>query len=103
MVKALISTAASDRLAGATQFLSQFSSSTEILVISDTRAAADDFVRHYAREKGGTFGLHRFSLAQFAARTSVLKLAANSQLPCSALAELSQLSASESAKCFGIS
>jgi len=86
MVTVLISTAASDRLGAATRFLSQFSNSTEILVIGDTRAATDDFVRWYAREKGGTFGLHRFSLAQFAARTSVLKLAANSQAPCSALA-----------------
>lgn len=86
MVTVLISTAASDRLGAATRFLSQFSNSTEILVIGDTRAATDDFVRWYAREKGGTFGLQRFSLAQFAARTSVLKLAANSQAPCSALA-----------------
>ena len=86
MVTALISTAASDRLAAATRFLSQFSNSTEILVIGDTRAATDDFVRYYAREKGATFGLHRFSLVELAARVSVRKLAADAQVPSSALA-----------------
>ena len=86
MVTALISTAASDRLAAATRFLSQFSNSTEILVIGGTRAATDDFVRYYAREKGATFGLHRFSLVELAARVSVRKLAVDAQVPSSALA-----------------
>jgi hypothetical protein len=77
MVKTLISTAASDQLAAAAQFLTQFPAPAEVLVVSGMRATVDDFVRQYAREKRGTFGLHRFSLAQLAARISVLKLAAN--------------------------
>ncbi len=85
MLKVLISSAASDRLSGATQFLSEFPRSTEIFVVGATRAAADDFVRHYARLQAAAFGIHRFSLAQLAARISVLRLAGNGQAPCSAL------------------
>jgi ATP-dependent helicase/nuclease subunit B len=85
MLKVLISSAASDRLSAAGQFLSGFPHSSEILVIGGTRATADDFVRHYARLQGATFGIHRFSLVQLAARISALRLAADGQVPCSAL------------------
>jgi ATP-dependent helicase/nuclease subunit B len=85
MLKVLISSAASDRVSGATRFLSEFPQSAEIFVMGATRAAADDFVRQYARSQGATFGLHRFSLAQLAARICALRLAANGQVPCSAL------------------
>jgi hypothetical protein len=85
MLKVLISSAASDRLSAAAQFLSGFPHSAEVLVIGGTRATADDFVRHYARLEGATFGIHRFSLVQLAARISALRLAANGRAPCSAL------------------
>jgi ATP-dependent helicase/nuclease subunit B len=85
MLKVLISSAASDRLSAAGQFLSGFPHSAEILVIGGTRATADDFVRHYARLQGATFGIHRLSLVQLAARISALRLAADGQVPCSAL------------------
>ena len=86
MVKALISPVAFDRLAGAARFLSQFPNFTQILVVGSTRAAADDFARHYLRDKTATFGLHRFSLVELAARVSILKLAADAQAPAGALA-----------------
>ena len=85
MLKVLISSAASDRLSAAAQFLSGFPHSAEIFVIGGSRAAADDFVRHYARLQGATFGIHRFSLVQLAARISALRLALNGRAPCSAL------------------
>jgi ATP-dependent helicase/nuclease subunit B len=85
MLKVLISPAASDRLSAAAQFLSGFPHAAEIFIIGGTRAAADDFVRQYARLQGATFGIHRFSLVQLAARISALRLAANGQVPCSAL------------------
>jgi ATP-dependent helicase/nuclease subunit B len=84
MLKVLISSAASDRLSAAAQFLSGFPRS-EMLVIGGTRATADDFVRHYARLQGATFGIHRLSMVQLAARISALRLAANGGVPCSAL------------------
>ena len=85
MLKVLISSAASDRLSAAAQFLSGFPRSAEMLVIGGTRATADDFVRHYARLQGATFGIHRSSMVQLAARISALRLAANGGVPCSAL------------------
>jgi hypothetical protein len=85
MLKVLISPAASDRLSAAALFLSGFPHVAEILIIGGTRAAADDFVRQYARLQGATVGIHRFSLVQLAARISALRLAANGQVPCSAL------------------
>ena len=85
MLKVLISSAASDRLSAAAQFLSRFSNSAEIFVIGTTRAAADDFARHCARLQGATFGIRRFSLVQLAAHISTFRLAANGQAPCSAL------------------
>jgi ATP-dependent helicase/nuclease subunit B len=84
-VKAVISSAASERLSAGAQFLSAFPHSTEIIVIGATRAAADDFIRQYARSHGATFGIQRFSLVQFAARIATLRLAANGEAPCSAL------------------
>ncbi len=85
MLKVLVSSAALDRRFAAAQFLFQFARSAQILVVGATRAAADDFVRQYAESQGATFGLHRFSLAQLAARFSALQLAANGQVPCSGL------------------
>jgi ATP-dependent helicase/nuclease subunit B len=85
MRKVLISPAASERLSAATQFLSECLRSAEIYVIGGTRAAADEFVRQYGRLQRATFGIHRLSLVQLAARISVLRLAANDQTPCSAL------------------
>jgi hypothetical protein len=85
MLKVLVSSAASDRLSTAAQFLSGFPHSAETLVIGGTRAAADDFARHYARLQDATFGIHRFSLLQLAARISALRLAADGRVPCSAL------------------
>jgi hypothetical protein len=85
MLTVLISSAASNRLSAAEQFLSRFPNSAEIFVIGATYAAADDFVRHYARLHNATFGIRRFSLVQLAARISTLRLAVNDQTPCSAL------------------
>ena len=85
VLKVHISPAASDRLAAATSFVSAFPPSTEILVVAASRLAADDFVRHYSSTRKATFGLHRFSLVQLAARIAALRLAASGQVPCSTL------------------
>src|SRR5439155_4881949 len=41
---------------------------SEVLIVSASRGAADDFARLVARGRGATFGLYRFSLTQLAAR-----------------------------------
>ncbi len=85
MLTVVVSSAVSNRRFAAAQFLSQFARSAQILVVGATRAAADDLVRQYAQSQGATFGIHRFSLAQLAARFSALRLAANGQVPCTGL------------------
>ena len=85
MRKILISAAGSERISAAAEFLRQFPHSAEIYVVGGTRAAADEFVRQYGRLQPATFGIHRFSLVQLAARISVLRLAADDQTPCSTL------------------
>lgn len=85
MLKVLISSSASDRLSAAAQFLSEFSPSIDIFIVGATRTAADDLVRQHSRGHRATFGLHRFSLAQLAARIAAGRLAATGQVPCSGL------------------
>ena len=63
------SSSASARREAARQFVERFSPSTELIVIAATRGAADDFVRSLARRRS-TFGLHRFSLTELAARAA---------------------------------
>jgi hypothetical protein len=39
---------------------------SEVVVVASSRAAADDFVRDIANQRGATVGIHRFSLFQLA-------------------------------------
>src|SRR5262249_5360450 len=56
------------------------------LIVSATRAAADDFARDLARtRRGTTFGLYRFSLTQLAARLAAPLLAREHMTPTTAL------------------
>ncbi len=75
MLSILTSASASTRLSAARQFVLNASSSTETLVVSASRGAADDFARDLARARGATFGLYRFSLTQLAARLAAPLLA----------------------------
>jgi ATP-dependent helicase/nuclease subunit B len=51
------------------------------LIVSASRGAADDLARAVARSRGATAGLHRFSLAQLAARLAAPVLAARGIAP----------------------
>ncbi|HET9215882.1 MAG TPA: PD-(D/E)XK nuclease family protein [Terriglobia bacterium] len=53
------------RLDSAAAFVEQHSGE-EILLISHTRTAADEFVRSICKKTGGVFGVHRFTLPQLA-------------------------------------
>jgi RecB family exonuclease len=55
------------------------------LLLAASRGAADDLARTIALEKGATFGLHRLSFTQLAARLAAADLAARGQSPASAL------------------
>src|SRR5450759_5265448 len=85
MFSVVKSFSAAERLDLANQFVRSFPAGTEFLLIGASRDAVDDFVRALARSAKATFGLHRFSLTQFAARLAIGKLAAAGVAPSSAV------------------
>src|SRR5262245_58826381 len=85
MTSIFTSTSAAARLDAATRFLHSRSAAAPILVVGATRGAADDFAREIARTRGATFGMHRFSLTQFAARLGAERLARAHLAPTTAL------------------
>ena len=74
-MKIIESASAASRLDAAGRFLLESPPGTEVLIVSASRGAADDFVRERARTRGATFGLYRFSLTQLAARLAAPLLA----------------------------
>jgi len=77
--------AAAERLDAAGEFVREFSAGTEIIVVGNSREAADDLVRVIARLSPATFGLHRFSLVQLAARFASGEMARRGLAPTTAL------------------
>lgn len=75
MFRGITSTSASARLDAARAFVLRAAPATEILIVSASRGAADDFARELARTRSATFGLYRFSLTQLAARFAAPLLA----------------------------
>ena len=82
---ALRSGSAAVRLRQARHFLDQFEPGAEVLLLGASRGSVDDLARAIANEKGATFGLHRLSFTQFAARLAVLELASRDRAPTTAL------------------
>src|SRR2546428_10492201 len=76
---------AAERLNLATQFVRSLPAGTELLVVGASRDAVDDFVRGLACSAHATFGLHRFSFTQLAARLAIRRLAAAGVTPSSAV------------------
>ena len=76
MAELFTSPAASKRRVRASEFVDGLPGGTEVLIVSASRGAADDVARDLARREAATFGLHRFSLAQLAARLAATRLAA---------------------------
>jgi ATP-dependent helicase/nuclease subunit B len=85
MFSVVKSFSASERLDLARQFVRSFPGGTEFVLVGASRDAVDDFVRGLACSAGATFGLHRFSLTQLAARLAIVKLAAAGVTPSSAV------------------
>jgi CRISPR/Cas system-associated exonuclease Cas4 (RecB family) len=87
MLKIIESASSAARLAAAESFIDRFPASSEIIIVAADRAAADDFVRHYAQRSRATFGLHRFSLLQLASQAARSELTEGGLAPGSTLAE----------------
>jgi superfamily I DNA/RNA helicase/CRISPR/Cas system-associated exonuclease Cas4 (RecB family) len=73
------------RLGEARAFVDQFMPGDEVLLLGASRGAVDDFARAIALEKGATFGLHRLSFTQLAARLAALQLASTDRAPATSL------------------
>src|SRR5437868_5175247 len=65
---AVQSGSAAVRLREARRFLEQFGPGAEVLLLDAWRSSVDDLARTSALERGATFGLHRLSFTQLAAR-----------------------------------
>src|SRR6266550_5212024 len=85
MFRLVTSSYAAARLEAARRFVVGASPASEILIVSASRGAADDFARDIGRTRGATFGLYRFSLTQLAARLAAPLLAQERQSPTTAL------------------
>ena len=79
------SAAAAARLGAAHRFLDTLSPATEALLVGASRDAVDDFARELSARRGATFGLHRFSLRQLAARVASTRLAQRGLAPATRL------------------
>jgi len=65
--------------------LRELPAGSEVVIVSASRGAADDVARELARRTPATFGIHRFSLTQLAARLAATRLAASGLAPATAL------------------
>ena len=63
------------RLDAARAFVEPDAATNEVLLVGETREAADDLARDVAQSLGATFGLHRFSLSQLASKIAAVELA----------------------------
>src|SRR6185369_3087951 len=81
------SASAAERLREARKFVDQFPPGDEVMLLGASRGSVDDFARSIAVDKGATFGLHRLSFTQLAARLAAADLAALGQAPASSLGQ----------------
>ena len=82
----LTTPAAESRIEAAAEVLRRGLGSGEVLLVGETREAADDVARDIAADAGATFGLHRFSLRQLAWSVAAVDLARRGLAPASGLA-----------------
>jgi ATP-dependent helicase/nuclease subunit B len=75
------SSSAAVRLDAAAAFLLEFPPHHPVTIVGATRGAADDLARALAVTRPATFGLHRLSLTQLAARTAIVALARDGVAP----------------------
>lgn len=85
MVRILQSPCSNDRLSAACKFVRGFKAGSELLLLGSSREIIDDFVRELSHATTATFGLHRFSLTQFAARMAAAGLGRRQLAPVTAL------------------
>jgi ATP-dependent helicase/nuclease subunit B len=85
MIRIVESPAARDRLAAAETFLDELPSGSDVVIVGASRSAVDDLVRQVSARAAATFGLHRFSFTQLAARLAAPALALRGLAVCTGL------------------
>jgi CRISPR/Cas system-associated exonuclease Cas4 (RecB family) len=85
MITVVQSGSAAVRLREARRFLEQFEPGAEVLLLGASRGSVDDLARAVSLERGATFGLHRLSFTQLAARLAVMELAGRDRAPATTL------------------
>src|SRR6266536_6504321 len=85
IITAVQSGSAAVRLREARRFLDQFEPGSEVLLLGASRGSVNDLARAISLQKGATFGLHRLSFTQLAARLAIMELAARDRAPTTAL------------------
>ena len=84
-IRIIVSPDSAVRLRTAAQWLSAYPPDAEILVLSPTREAGDEFVRNAALAAGARFGLTRLTLNQLASVLAAPLLAGAGRAPASGL------------------
>jgi len=85
MLRILQSASAAERVSAASEFIRGFDAPIELVLVGSSREAIDDLVREIATAAHATFGLHRFSLTQLAARLAAPRLAVDGLVPASSI------------------
>src|SRR5688572_13045840 len=80
-ITAVQSGSAALRLREARRFLERFEPGAEVLLLGASRGSVDDLSRAISLERGATFGLHRLSFTQLAARLAIQELAVRERAP----------------------
>src|SRR5213592_3483965 len=86
MLSIVTSTSARARLTAARAFVDRVPPSSELLIVAASRGAGDDLARGVGQTRGASFGLHRFSFTQLAARIAASELLAAGRTPATRLA-----------------
>jgi CRISPR/Cas system-associated exonuclease Cas4 (RecB family) len=86
MIHAVRSGAARLRIAAARELLASLHPADEVLLVGASRGAVDDLARQLTISRGVSFGVHRFSITQLAARVGWIGLAGRARTPMSPLA-----------------
>ncbi|MPY89259.1 MAG: PD-(D/E)XK nuclease family protein [Luteitalea sp.] len=81
MLRYIEASSAAQRLDAAYSFLADRGPATEVLLIGVQRDAVDDVCRALTHGSRATFGLHRFTLLQYAARAASSRLASRGLAP----------------------
>ncbi|MEK6286346.1 MAG: PD-(D/E)XK nuclease family protein [Acidobacteriota bacterium] len=81
----IISRDSATRLSAAAEWLNSYSLDAEILIVSPTREAGDEFVRNAALSSGARFGLQRLTLDRLAASLAAPVLALRGLAPTTSL------------------